>query len=388
MSPVVTAVWATHTVQAFGAVAYIGVPVLAPAIARDIGVDPVLVGAYVSVMWGAAIVSSAWSGKLLARFGAFRLSRLTMAVCALGMIAAASGDLAGLVLAAVLVGLGCGPETPASSAILGRMVPPARRPFLFSLKQTGVQFGAVVAGLALPALEAGFGWRVALLAVAVLNVLGTFALRSLDPLLDGPKAPEPQGGAGLRAGLRLVFANRPILILSLAAFVFSNIQICLNGYLVTYGVAEVGYDLASAALLLAIAQLGGFVGRPLWGFVAGRFLATRNLMACLGLGMAAAGLTVGFFGAALPFWGLGVVSFVFGLTASGWNGVYIAEVARLAPPGQIGLVSGAAFGFGFTGLVVGPLIFGWVATGTGYGMGYVGLAVLCVVAALPLFRRS
>jgi len=389
LGPIAQAVLATHVVQAVGAVAYIAVPVLAPAIARDLGIDSVLVGAYVSLMWGAAMLSSAWSGRLLARLGAFTLSRLTMIVCGLGIAAAASDGMFGLVIAAILIGLGCGPETPASSAILGRLVPLSRQPFLFSLKQTGVQAGAFSAGLVLPLLEAGFGWRAALLAVAALNVAAALLMRPLDRVFDdGRRPPEPPGGVGLRQGLLLVFASRPILILSLAAFAFSTIQISLNGYLVTYGVAEAGYDLATAALLLAIAQLGGFIGRPLWGYVSGRILPTRALMACLGLGMAGAGLIVGLYGAALPFAALSVIAFVFGLTASGWNGVYIAEIARLAPAGQIGLVSGAAFAFGFTGLVVGPLVYGWIAKAANYGTGYIALAIFCLLAVAMLARRG
>lgn len=388
LSPVAQAVAATHAIQAAGAVAYIAVPVLAPAIARDIGVDPVHVGGYVSLMWAAAILSSAATGRLIARFGAFGVSRLTALVCGLGMLIAASGHLIGLALAAIVVGLACGPETPASSAILGRMVPPARRSFLFSLKQTGVQFGAVLAGIALPALEAAYGWRAALLAVVALNAAAWFALRPLDRLLDGPPLEPVGGGSGLRQGIRLVIANRPILVLSIAATAFSTIQICLNGYLVTYGVAELGFDLAKAGLLLALAQCGGLVGRPLWGYVAGSRVAARALLGAIGVGMASAGLLIGAFGASLAFGPLAAVAFVFGLTAAGWNGVYIAEVARLAPAGQIGLVSGAAFTFGFSGLVVGPLIFGAIASQTSYGAGYVALAVFALGAALVLLRRA
>jgi MFS family permease len=388
LGPVATAVAATHGVQAAGALAYIAVPTLAPAIARDIGVDPVHVGTYVSLMWGAAVWSSAMTGRLIARFGAFGVSRLTAAVCGLGALVATLGDLWALVVAAIMIGLGCGPETPASSAILARIVPPARQPFLLSLKQTGVQAGAVVAGLLLPALEAAYGWRLALGAVVAINIGVALSLRPLDRLLDGPASDGATGG-GLREGLRFVFANRPILVLSIAAFFFSTLQICMNGYLVTFGVVDLGYDLAKAGLLLAAAQAGGFVGRPLWGYVAGRYVAARVLIGAVGIGMASAGMAIGVFGGALSFASVAAIAFVFGLTTAGWNGVYIAEIARLAPAGRIGQVSGAAFTFGFTGLVVGPLAYGAIAAQASYGAGYVALAVVCVGAgALLLARRA
>jgi MFS family permease len=387
LGPVATAVAATHAVQAVGALAYIAVPTLAPAIARDVGVDPVHVGVYVSLMWGAAVWSSAMTGRLLARFGAFAVSRLTAAVCGLGALIATFGDLWALVVAAIMIGLGCGPETPASSAILGRIVPPARQPFLLSLKQTGVQAGAVLAGLMLPALEAASGWRVALGVVCVINVGAAFAFRPLDRLLDGPRREGVQGGGGLREGLRLVFASRPILVLSVAAFFFSMLQICMNGYLVTFGVVDLGYDLAKAGLLLAAAQSGGFVGRPFWGYVAGRYVAARTLIGAVGIGMALAGMTMGILGGVLGFGAVAAVAFLFGMTTAGWNGVYIAEIARLAPAGRIGQVSGAAFTFGFTGLVVGPLAYGAIAAQASYGAGYVTLAVVCIGAGVLLLAR-
>ena len=45
---------------------------------------------------------------------------------------------------------------------------------------------------------------------------------------------------------------------------------------------------------------------------------------------------------------------LFGATAIGWNGVQLAEVARLAPPGTAGEVTGATGFVTFAGVVIGP----------------------------------
>ena len=49
-----------------------------------------------------------------------------------------------------MLGFAYGPETPASSTLLSRITPPAKRPLVFSLRQTGNQSGAMIGSLALP----------------------------------------------------------------------------------------------------------------------------------------------------------------------------------------------------------------------------------------------
>ena len=55
-------------------------------------------------------------------------------------------------IAAVLVGVGYGPNTPSSSQVLSQVVPERRRAFAFSIKQSGAPIGGVLAGLLLPFL--------------------------------------------------------------------------------------------------------------------------------------------------------------------------------------------------------------------------------------------
>ena len=68
------------------------------------------------------------------------------------MALAAFGSGPALLLAGLCLGLAFGPETPASTALLGRLVTDERRPLVFSVRQTGNQIGAVCGSLALPAI--------------------------------------------------------------------------------------------------------------------------------------------------------------------------------------------------------------------------------------------
>ena len=72
----------------------------------------------------------------------------------------------------------------------------------------------------------------------------------------------------------------------------------------------------------------------------------------------------------------------FGATAIGWNGVQLAEVARHAPAGQAGTVTGASGFVTFAGVVIGPPTFALLAAVTGsYRVGFVAFGSLSLAAA-------
>jgi MFS family permease len=78
------------------------------------------------------------------------------------------------------------------------------------------------------------------------------------------------------------------------------------------------------------------------------------------------------------------LAFIFGVTASGWNGVFLAEVARLAPEGRVAEATGAVLVPGFLGLVLGPLLVAGTASMIGVGTAYAILGAVTLAATLVL----
>jgi len=77
----------------------------------------------------------------------------------------------------------------------------------------------------------------------------------------------------------------------------------------------------------------------------GRADSVHNLariVGLIGLGMAVSCLGTGLLATTGPGWLALPVAIAFGATASGWNGVFLAEVARLAPDGRVAEATGAA----------------------------------------------
>ncbi|MDP3520027.1 MAG: hypothetical protein Q8S02_05335 [Hydrogenophaga sp.] len=77
----------------------------------------------------------------------------------------------------------------------------------------------------------------------------------------------------------------------------------------------------------------------------------------------------------------------FGASATGWNGVYLAEVARLAPPGMASAATGGSLAITFFGVVLGPMVFGGIASAFGsYRAGYLLLAIPAACCAWLLAK--
>jgi MFS family permease len=70
------------------------------------------------------------------------------------------------------------------------------------------------------------------------------------------------------------------------------------------------------------------------------------------------------------------------------EGVYLAEVARRAPEGQVGVATGGTQFFTFLGALAGPPLFAASVSATGeYGSGFAVFAVLPMLAAVLLLVR-
>ena len=384
--PALLAAAALNVVLLFTMAAVLALPVMAPAIAADTGLPASALGVYSFLMWTAAILASFVAGDLIARLGAVRVSQGSLALCAIALAVGASGFTPALAVTPLLIGIACAVETPSSSEILARVTPPARRTFIFSLKQTGVQIGGMLAGIAYPAALPALGWRGTMLTLAGLVAACALALEPMRRRLDSRRAaPRPHGGE--TSGLAYVWRTPALRDLATASFAFHAMQVCLNTFLVAYLVGEHGLSLAAAGLLLTIAQLGGFVGRLGFGFVVGSRLGVLRLLIAIGFGMTAAALAIGLATGYLSTAWLGVLCFVFGLTSSGWNGVFLAEVVRESPPGEIARVTGGVMVTAYAGLILGPVAFSAAAAAAAtLAAGYVLLAGATLTGTLSLLR--
>lgn len=366
-------------VMALAVLAMQAVPVLAPAIASAAGLPPAFVGAWTAAAWGAALAGTLAAPALLARRSAWHVAQACLLLCLLGLLAVTTGHTAGLVLGVLLIGAAQGLEGPMASHLLAAYVPPARRPLWFSVKQTGVQVGAVAASFVLPAVAVLAGWRVAtaLAALAVGGLLLALQVPGRHWAVNRVQAARPGRGT-----FTLLREHRALRWLALAAAAFGATQIVLNGFFVTYAVAERGASLVAAGAWLGAAQAGGLVGRLFWGWLAARLGTIVPLLAVLGLAMSACSLWLGRYG---PGWWLLPL---FGLSASGWNGIFLAEVAHRVPPEEAGTATAAVLVLLTAGLVAGPLLFSALGAATSFGHAFTWWAGVGLLGTAALWQAQ
>ncbi len=377
----------TLVIQAMVAMALLTLPVIAPVVAQNLQVSPALVGLYVSVTYAGAMVATLMGGATVARMGAIRVSQWGLVLCALGLALCAVPWLPAMVVGAVFIGLGYGPITPASSHLLARTTPKAQMSLVFSIKQTGVPLGSMLAGAIVPPLALLIDWQLSMLVVAALCLACALVSQSLRADLDSDR----QADLHIRWGslidpIRMVLAHRALLTMASCSFMFSMVQLSLTTYLVTFLHDDLSYGLVAAGLALSVTQLGGIGGRVAWGYVADRWLGARAMLLLLASMMAVCALGSAFLTTDTPHGVVIAILVCFGASAIGWNGVYLAEVARRAPPGMASMATGGTLAFTFLGVVLGPPMFGALSGLFGtYRAGFVGLMVMASVSGTVLY---
>ncbi len=115
------------------------------------------------------------------------------------------------------------------------------------------------------------------------------------------------------------------------------------------------------------------------------------MLGLIGIVAGACSFATAGFVAQWPILGVLAVCALFGATAIGWNGVQLSEIARHAPRGQTGAITGASGFLTFAGVVLGPPAFALLAALTGsYRAGFAiigSLSLLCGLRLLLVRRR-
>ena len=378
----------TFAIQTLVALAVYSAPVMAPVAGPALGFSAAAVGYYIAGSYFGSMIGSAAAGGWVARFGPIRVSQAALALCFAGQCLAASASPPLVMLGGLIVGLGYGPTTPASSAILVR-TPRAYFSLVFSIKQTGVPAGGALAGLLVPVLVLAVGWQWTAVAIGGACIVLALALGGVRATYDvdlDPRAPVSLRSAV--APVRLVLADRRLRRLCVAGFVYGGVQITLVTYLVTFLVETFGLTLVLAGLVMAVAQLSSVTGRVLWGVLADRVFTRRTMLGLLGIGMGVSALIALAAGPAWPAWLLFVYAAAFGATAVGWNGVFLAEVARIAPEGRASAATGGSLFFTFLGVVVTPPLFNAVFAFAGsYSVAYAVFAAPALAVGIWMLVR-
>jgi MFS family permease len=380
--------------QIANSLAWMTFPVLAPQIARIAGVEPSMIGHVAGVMFAGALLPTLLSGAVIPLIGPVRVNQITTCIAALGLLVATVGSWPALLIGGVIVGAGYGPGAPAASAVLAHHTALARRGLIFSVRQSGAPLGGLLAGAMLPVIAVAFGTTEAILAAAAFSVLAAIIVQTVRNALDAPLLSKQRpsranvlGNLSIRSSLA---AHADLPRVTYNGFAAAAAQGSVFALMVTFLVERGGLDLITAGFVFAAMNVAGVVARIALGYASDGFVSAQTLLAMLAaVGVCALALLLALAGQ-LPLAAVLALASIIGATISGWNGVLMAELARLAPPELVGSVSAAAVTCIYLGYMVGPIVTSAVVGASGsylWGFAPVVLALLAAAAAQVQYHR-
>ena len=154
--------------------------------------------------------------------------------------------------------------------------------------------------------------------------------------------------------------------------------------------SKASFDLVQAGRALAVYQLSAVISRPIWGWLADKYVTARQLLIVQGLIMCFAAVLAGQFTESWSPNFVLIVCAVAGATASGFTGLAYAEWARLGGAKRTE-ATGLGSGIMFAGVMLMPSIFSVTVTFfDDYGIAYGLAGGLAALSGLLLFaaRRS
>ena len=373
--------------QSFTVLSQSVVPLIAPAALPSLGVPAAYVGVYVSIAAVMKTIVNIGCGNFIRRYGGLRISQAGLIFVLIGLGAAATGFIWAFLLTAVCIALGTAAGTPASSHILSRYAPPRWAPVVFSAKQTAVPVGLAFGGLAIPFLASTFGWQGALIAIGVMCALFALVLQPLRAELDRDRNPDQKLSFGdFKTTLLVVLRHRGLRRLAITMFAFVGLQTTYQTYMVLFLTKALDYSYAEAGGIFATAMAVAIPTRILWGYIASTWLGSSNVLGGLAVTMALASAVTGFYTPDWASWQILAVAIVVTSTALGWQGVLLSEIARLAPPGQVGPATGGVLSFSSVGQIVLPLVYSGILALTGsYGYGFMAVGIPALLVGAMLF---
>jgi sugar phosphate permease len=232
------------------------------------------------------------------------------------------------------------------------------------------------------------GWRWALAMIGVVAVATLVLAERARPGWDGERRPAGSLRSAPFGGVPLVWRQTTLRWVALAAVLFSSIQRILLSFTVIYLVAEGGYGLVEAGVMLSVAQVGGATSRIPWGWLADRLRSGLAVLTLICAIMIVCSVALILLEASWPRPLVYLLFFLLGASCVGWNGIVHAECVRLSPPRMISLAAGGMSFFVFGGVMLGPPVF-TVAHGIiGTYSGTFWLMVIAGVAALGLLAAA
>ena len=370
-----------------GASAQYGINTLAPFYQDELGLSRAQVGLFFSAFYLAMTGASFGAGWLADRWGVRNTTlqgHFFVGICIIA--AAAAPSFAWAFASFFLAGLGYSFFNPASTIGVMAWFHRDERATAMGTKQTGVPGGGVLAAVLAPSLVLIIGWRGALAALGVINVLFAFVFasswREAPQGLDDSF--EPESAASAEPAARIYRALLPV---SVATAIYLVGQMVLITYVPLYLKDAMGFSAYWSSQALALTQGGALIGRVGWGVVSDRLFGGRRKVVLLLIGSLSALLVtaLSFLSRESSYYLLLPILFLAGVCLVGYQGVSYALIGEIAGKARTGAGLGMMITINAACATLGTPLFGYIVDRTGsYPVGWRVVAATLTVGILGL----
>lgn len=332
-------------------------------------------GVVVSLYYLSAALSSVPLSRFVEAVGSLRAMKWGCLVMGglLLILAAAVHSFYSLAIVMAAAGAVSSGLQPATNLFLIRRAPSAHHGFAFGIKQAAVPMAVLLGGLSVPAIALTIGWRWAFIIAAVLAILTSMTMpRSRTSFAEyRSRPPIPRLGSTETANLIMLASGFALGVAAASA---------LSAFAVT-AFAAAGQSKATAGLLASLGGLAAAITRIAVGLHADRGSRAHLIVVALMLGLGSiAYVMIAIAMTVLPE--LLIPGVVLAFSAGwGWNGLFNLAIARRYPS-QAARATGITSVGARTGGVMGPFVFGLVATHASYSLGWLMAAISAMSAAL------
>ena len=319
-----------------------GIGVLYPFIQEELDTSRAQLGLIASGQMAGMAATVLFAGWLADVIGVRRLWTASLIVVAVGtLLFSQIQSVAQGILVGVLIGIGISSTGPANAKAILNWVAPRRRAMGMGVNEATVVVGGIIAAGLLTFLAVTFGWRTAMVVVAI-----TIAASGLLFLAFYRDKPASDGGADKTVNplskMFQVLRNRNIWMATVVGATITPLQRVLVTYLVLFLKEDLGMSAGEAGGLLAILMAGAAVGRFGWAMVSDLLLKGRRVgilaMVCMLAVVSLALLALLPSDASLSL--VAVLVFVVGSVTLGRSGVYVVFMAEMPGPALTGTAVG------------------------------------------------
>ena len=351
-------------------------------VGQSLSLQPTAIGAVVTAFFVGYVLANSFGGFAADRFGPS--IAITCALVPLGIFTFCFGFVTNLYQAIALqtlMGLSAGVNFAATTKIVCAWFPPLRRGGAFGLMATASSLPVIVANATFPYVLQHFSWNQLYRGIGCFAILVAticfFTLRN-DPPNRVVQYRKDAATPRMAATVWQIIQNRNLIIFTFAGFGATwgtwGFTFWANALLVKGH----GFSPTTAGEIMTIFGIGGFIAKPLFGFLSDLLGGRRKSLMLLCF----VGLSVGVmvFGSLSSESAFKLAAPFVGVAAFGYNPLQTAMLPDLIGNKIVGSAAGLSNAFTQIASMIAPIVIGFVfgSTGSFYG-------AFWVIACGPLF---